>query len=583
MRTHYCAHLAHADIKKEVTLTGWVQTYRDHGGLVFFDLRDHTGIIQVVVDKSTHPDLHEIARHVRDEYVLYVAGTVVARAPNTVNNDLKTGTIEVVAHDLVVLNRAHEIPFRPADADVDEEHRLHYRYIDLRAPLMQEALRSRAAAIATMRSVLDSHGFCEIETPVLTKNTAEGAREFLVPSRLQSGSFYALPQSPQVYKQLLMAGGMDRYYQVARCFRDEDLRADRQPEFTQLDIEVSFSTMNEIQSVIEDLLHAVVKRVRGVTIPTPFPRMSYADAFSRFGCDKPDTRYAVEIRDVTPPFAALKLSFLDAIIAKGGKVGALFVDEVALTRSDCERLVAAAQKMGATGLLWIRCNAEGQLESPIQRFLPADFVATLHAQTGIELKPNTTLLCIAEEYKKAWTLLGRLRCHIAESYNLIDHDALNFLWVVDFPLFEFDEKSKRYISLHHPFTRPQDGWQEKGLEHATACAYDVVLNGVEIGGGSLRIHEKELQHAVFGLLGMDDETAYSLFGFLLRAFEHGFPPHGGIALGIDRLLMLLLKRESIRDVIAFPKTQRGFDLLLGAPSAVEPHKLTDCHIKVAVE
>ena len=578
-RSTGCGQVDSTFLGKVITLCGWVNRRRDHGNIIFVDLRDKTGIMQVVFSQEFGADARKLAHDVRSEYVLQVAGTVIRRTPETVNKDLFTGEFELQGAELTILNKAKALPFSFDDAhNVEEELRLQYRYLDLRRPEVHQRFKMRHKIILAMRDFLDKQGFYEIETPILTKNTAEGAREFLVPSRVHTGSFYALPQSPQVYKQLLMAGGMERYFQVARCFRDEDLRADRQPEFTQLDIEMSFINEADIQALIEGLLAHILKTQFNKDIQLPLARMDYDVAMRDYGSDKPDIRFGLKINDITHIFKDTQLAFLKTVLQSGGKIGALHVANHAFTRSELENWVNRALKNGAKGLVWMRFTHEGTIEAPIAKFLPADFMQQV--QTVIpDLAAGSTLFLIAAPEKDAWTQLGRLRLQLGEALNLIPHDQLSLHWVVNFPLLEYDKDSQRWSSVHHPFTSPQAGWEAQEPAHMKARAYDIVLNGVELGGGSIRIHTPELQQKIFDYLGFNEGTMKQHFGFLLEAQELGFPPHGGIALGIDRLIMLLLKLESIREVIAFPKTQSGADPMMHAPTPVEDSKLADYGLK----
>lgn len=576
-----CGHVSETALHKEVALAGWVHRRRDHGGLIFVDLRDRSGLMQIVFNPDFNTQAHDLAHTLRSEYVINVKGVVVKRSPETINNNMATGSYELQVQQLTVLNSAKALPFQLDDSDsVDEELRLKYRYLDLRRETMQRNFALRNDLIFAMRSFLMERGFYEIETPLLTKNTPEGAREFIVPSRINQTHFYALPQSPQLYKQLLMASGMERYFQVAKCFRDEDLRADRQPEFTQLDMEMSFINEQDIQTIIEDLLKTIWQKVYNVTIPTPMLRMPYKEAMARFGSDKPDMRFGMEITDCSSLFKTTELSFIKSVLDKGGKVGAVHVENHEFARSEVDGMVDVAQSFGAKGLLWIRFK-DGKVDSPVAKFLPADFFE--QAQTLFPtLTQKSTLFLAAGIYEEAWTLLGRIRLHLGKKLQLIDENKHAFLWVTDFPLFEYDAESRCYNAVHHPFTSPQDGWEQQDPKDMLARAYDIVLNGTELGGGSIRIHNKEIQDKVFKLLGLDADTMDRKFGFLLRALELGFPPHGGIALGIDRLLMILTQSASIRDVIAFPKTQRGFDPMMEAPSQVEEAQLKEYGLKFLI-
>jgi aspartyl-tRNA synthetase len=562
-------------VGREVTLVGWINRRRDHGGLIFIDLRDRSGIVQVVFSKEFSQNAFEEAHNLRSEYIISVSGLVVYRQPHTINPDLATGAFEIQACGLSILSKAKTLPFALDEAEhVDEELRLKYRYLDLRRPIMLERLRLRHEIIFAMREFFYTRGFWEIETPILTKSTAEGAREFLVPSRIYQGSFYALPQSPQLYKQILMAGGVERYFQVARCFRDEDLRADRQPEFTQLDLEASFVQEGDIQLLVEQLLQYTLSKVFKVNLELPLPRMTYNEAFSSYGSDKPDTRFELKIVDITSLFVQTELTFLKALLNKNGKIGALHLKKVNFTRSELDGWVSKAIKNGAKGLLWIRLNDHLELESPIAKFLPPNFIEQARLFFP-DFDAGDVLFIIAGPYKEAWVQLGRLRLQLGHELKLIPADRLALLWIIDFPLLEWDVEGRRWSAVHHPFTAPQEGWETKKPEDIKARSYDIVLNGTEIGGGSIRIHTPELQRKLFHLLGFNEEALKAHFGFLLEALELGFPPHGGLALGIDRLIMLLLGCHSIRDVIAFPKTQTGSDPMMEAPAPVDSQKLAD--------
>ena len=574
-RTVGCGQVSAEHLGQKICLAGWVHRRRDHGGLIFIDLRDRSGLMQLVLSSDyLSKELVELSHTLRSEFVIAVCGTVVERTKATVNPDLPTGHWEMRVEKLEVLNKAKTLPFTMEEAaDVEEELRLKYRYLDLRRPEMRNKFALRHQIVFAMREYLDKQGFYEIETPILTKNSPEGAREFLVPSRMHAGNFYAMPQSPQLYKQLLMAAGMERYFQVARCFRDEDLRADRQPEFTQLDLEMSFIDEKVIQDIIEGLLAHIYKKVFNKELEIPFERMTYDEAFRLYGCDKPDLRFELKINDLTPLFANTELSFLRPILDKGGKIGALHVAEN-FSRSELDGWVTKAQKLGAKGLLWIRINDDGTVESPVAKFLGADFIA--QAKKIIPaLQNGDVLFLVAGPYKAAWEVLGKLRLAMAHELSIVTLDEFKFLWVTDFPLLEYDEQTKKWNSVHHPFTSPQAGWENMPLGDIKARAYDVVLNGIELGGGSIRIHDHQVQHKIFDFLGLDEEAMQNKFGFLLEAQELGFPPHGGLAIGIDRLVMLLTKSPSIREVIAFPKTQRGNDPMMQAPTQVESSMLRE--------
>lgn len=578
-RTSGCGTIDSSYLNKNIDLVGWVDTRRDHGGLIFVDLRDRSGLMQIVFNSEFSVDAHNDAHALRSEFVIGVTGKVVERTLETVNRDLPTGAFEIQVQNLIIYNKAKTLPFMLDEADgVDEELRLKYRYLDLRRKAMQDKMKLRHDLAFAMREFLVNENFYEIETPLLTKNTAEGAREFLVPSRLQKSHFYALPQSPQIYKEILMAAGFERYFQIARCFRDEDVRADRQPEFSQLDLELSFVQERDVQDIMERMFAHIFKKIKGVDLKLPFARMAYDEAFNYYGSDKPDLRFNLKINNFTSLFEFTDLSFIKAILSKGGKIGGVVIDDYSFTRSELDGMVDRMTKEGAKGLLWIRFTENG-VESPVAKFLPDDFftqVKHLYPQ----IKVGSTMFLIAGQYTKAWTLLGRLRLILADKLNMISDEEINLCWITDFPLFEYDEDSKRWQSVHHPFTAAQDGWQELDPGEIKARAYDIVLNGVELGGGSIRIHDSKTQKKMFEFLGFDFEQVQKEFGFLLEAQELGFPPLGGIALGLDRFAMLLSSAQSIREVIAFPKTQSGIDPLMEAPTRVSAKKLIDYGIKL---
>lgn len=579
-RTVECGLVKDSALHKTITLNGWVARRRDHGGLIFIDLRDRTGIMQVVFNPDFSQEAHTIAHDLRNEYVLSVTGKVVKRSSETVNDKMPTGKLELQVHNIKVLAKSKTLPFPLEEAEkVDEELRLKYRYLDLRRSEMQQKLALRSMVIFAMREFFLQKGFFEIETPLLTKNTPEGAREFFVPSRLHHGSVYSLPQSPQLYKQLLMAGGIERYFQVARCFRDEDLRADRQPEFTQLDIEMSFVEQDDVRYTIEQMFVYVFKKLFNIDIKLPFPTLTYDQAFSFYGSDKPDLRFGMPIYNATSLFKDTELTFLKNALIKGESIGALQVKGKKFSRSELDDLVKVAQDMGSKGLLYVRFAQDGTLESPVAKFMPDSFVEQAQSLFK-DFSKEDTLFFIAGNYKEAWEILGRMRVALAKDLDLIKPNTINLSWIVDFPMFEWDAEAKKFNAMHHPFTRPQDGWEKLKPEEMKAQAYDIVCNGMELGGGSIRIHEQELQEKIFNILGLSQEEIHNKFGFLLESQEYGFPPLGGIALGLDRLIMILTNSSSIREVIAFPKTQRGYDPMMMAPSGIDQKMLREYGLSV---
>ncbi len=579
-RTHYCGELRSREIGKRVTLSGWVQGRRDHGGLIFVDLRDREGIVQVVFNPERQKEAHAVGHRMRPEFVVEVQGEVVARPAGTVNPDLPTGEVEVGATAAVILNEAKPPVFPIEDEiPVGEDTRLAYRYLDLRRPSLQRNLRTRHRVSQVVRSSLDRHGFVEVETPVLTRSTPEGARDFLVPSRLLPGQFYALPQSPQLFKQLLMVSGFDRYFQIVKCFRDEDPRADRQPEFTQIDVEMSFVEREDVLVLMEGLLAEIFTAV-GITLSRPFPRLTYDEALSRFGLDAPDTRFGMELYDLGDILRGSGTQVFSALEAGGSAKGICVVGAAGLSRAELDALTEFAKGYGAKGLAWFKVEADG-VQSPLAKHLGAE---RLRAMTErLKAEPGDLLLLVVDRPKIVCEALGRLRVKLAEARGLIPPGSLGVTWVTDFPLLEYDEAEKRWVAVHHPFTAPHPddiSLLDTDPGAVRSQAYDVVINGEEIGGGSIRIHRRELQRKMFQLLGISEEAAAAQFGFLLEALEHGAPPHGGIAFGLDRLLMILTGSSSIRDVIAFPKTQRGQCLLTKAPAPVDPQQLRDLQIRV---
>ncbi|QNB45300.1 aspartate--tRNA ligase [Thermanaerosceptrum fracticalcis] len=583
-RSHYCGHLNKTHIGQKVTLMGWVNKRRDHGGVIFIDLRDREGIVQVVFNPEIGVELFGKAESVRNEYVLAVVGNVVPRPEGTVNPSLATGEIDVLVKDFRILNPAKTPPFYIADEVlVDETIRLKYRYLDLRRPEMQQALILRHKTVKAIRDYFSDHGFIEVETPMLTKSTPEGARDYLVPSRIHKGEFYALPQSPQIFKQLLMVSGLDKYFQVVRCFRDEDLRADRQPEFTQLDVEMSFVQRDDVLTIMEEMIAFIFQKTLGMEIKTPLPRLTYAEAMDRFGVDKPDMRFGLELVNVGEEVKNVEFKVFSQVLQNGGQVKGINAKGCAhYSRKDLDDLTKFVGIYGAKGLAYILLTEEG-VKSPIAKFFKEEELAAIINK--MQGEPGDLLLFVADEPAVVAASLGHLRLELARRLNLINPDEYNFLWVVDFPLLEYDKEEGRYVAMHHPFTSPVEEdipLMETDPGKVRAQAYDMVLNGIEIGGGSIRIHRRAIQELMFKTLGFSKEEAQDKFGFLLDAFEYGVPPHGGIAFGIDRLIMLMAKKNTIRDVIAFPKTQSAMDLMTQAPSPVSPKQLKELHIKVNI-
>ena len=584
-RTHYCGKVTHKDIDSRVTLMGWVNKRRDHGGLIFTDLRDRFGVIQVVFSSEVNKVAFEKAEKVRNEFVLAISGKVSRRPEGTINENLPTGELEIYADTIKVLNPALTPPFYiREDIDVDENILLKYRYLDLRRPDMQKIMVLRNNVTKAIRDFLSEHDFLEIETPMLTKSTPEGARDFLVPSRLHPGEFYALPQSPQLFKQILMVAGMDKYFQIVRCFRDEDLRADRQPEFTQLDIEMSFVEEAEILDMMENMMAHIFIKTLGIKLETPFERLTYQEALERYGSDKPDVRFDIALKDISDISENSGFQVFASAVKSGGQVKGVNAEGCGhYSRKEIDDLTRLVSIYGAKGLAWIIVK-ENQVKSPIAKFFSEQEMQDLIER--LDGKPGDLLLFVADNKKVVAEALGHLRLELAKRLQLIDHELYKLVWITDFPLLEWDEEDRRYYAMHHPFTSPKDEdlpILENEPGKVRAKAYDLALNGVEIGGGSIRIHRREVQERVFSLLGLSKEEVSEKFAYLLNAFEYGTPPHGGIAFGLDRMVMLLAKKESIRDVIAFPKTQSATDVMTAAPSKVNSEQLQELYLKLTTK
>ncbi|EGQ3350654.1 aspartate--tRNA ligase [Staphylococcus pseudintermedius] len=583
-RTTYCGSVTEELLEQEVTLKGWVHNRRDLGGLIFVDVRDREGYVQVVFNPAFSKEALEVAERIRSEYVVEITGTVTKRDDETINPKIKTGQVEVQAKSIEIINQSETPPFsiNEENLNVDENIRLKYRYLDLRREKLAQTFKMRHQITRSIRQFLDGDGFYDVETPVLTKSTPEGARDYLVPSRVHDGEFYALPQSPQLFKQLLMISGFDKYYQIVKCFRDEDLRADRQPEFTQIDIEMSFVEQEDVMQLGEAMMKNVLADVKGIEMTDAFPRMTYTEAMSRYGTDKPDTRFGMELLDVSELGQIMDFKVFKGAVESGGQVKALVVENAAAdyTRKDIDGLTEFVNIYGAKGLAWVKVVEDG-LNGPIARFFEDAHVTKLQALTGA--KAGDLVLFVADSKDVVAQSLGALRNKLGKERGLIDPEQYNFLWVTDWPLLEYDEEARRYVAAHHPFTSPKVediDLLETAPEQAQAQAYDLVLNGFELGGGSIRIHDGELQQRMFKALGFSDEAAQEQFGFLLDAFKYGAPPHGGIALGLDRFVMILSGRTNLRDTIAFPKTASATDLMTDAPSPVSERQLDELSLRI---
>ncbi|RYS02837.1 aspartate--tRNA ligase [Staphylococcus pseudintermedius] len=583
-RTTYCGSVTEELLEQEVTLKGWVHNRRDLGGLIFVDVRDREGYVQVVFNPAFSKEALEVAERIRSEYVVEITGTVTKRDDETINPKIKTGQVEVQAKSIEIINQSETPPFsiNEENLNVDENIRLKYRYLDLRREKLAQTFKMRHQITRSIRQFLDGDGFYDVETPVLTKSTPEGARDYLVPSRVHDGEFYALPQSPQLFKQLLMISGFDKYYQIVKCFRDEDLRADRQPEFTQIDIEMSFVEQEDVMQLGEAMVKNVLADVKGIEMTDAFPRMTYTEAMSRYGTDKPDTRFGMELLDVSELGQIMDFKVFKGAVESGGQVKALVVENAAAdyTRKDIDGLTEFVNIYGAKGLAWVKVVEDG-LNGPIARFFEDAHVTKLQALTGA--KAGDLVLFVADSKDVVAQSLGALRNKLGKERGLIDPEQYNFLWVTDWPLLEYDEEARRYVAAHHPFTSPKVediDLLETAPEQAQAQAYDLVLNGFELGGGSIRIHDGELQQRMFKALGFSDEAAQEQFAFLLDAFKYGAPPHGGIALGLDRFVMILSGRTNLRDTIAFPKTASATDLMTDAPSPVSERQLDELSLRI---
>lgn len=583
-RTHYCTELSAANVGETVTVTGWVQRRRNLGQLLFITLRDRSGLLQLAFGEETDKDLFEKAETLRSEYVIAAVGTVRSRGEDA-NKTMKTGDIEIEVKELRILSEAETTPFEIVEnSDVREELRLKYRYLDLRRPDMQNTIMLRSKTTGAVRRFLEANNFLEIETPMLTKSTPEGARDYLVPSRVHPGNFYALPQSPQIFKQLLMVSGYDRYFQIVKCFRDEDLRADRQPEFTQIDMELSFVDVDDVIGINEKLIQTVFKEVLDVDVQLPIQRLTYQEAMDRFGSDKPDMRYGVELTDLSDVVAGSGFAVFENALANGGSVRAINAKGMGdIGRKQIDSLVKVGQDFGAKGVAWLQVRPDGEEKSSFTKFLNEETIAAIKER--MDVTDNDLILVVADKPSVVYAALGALRQEVAKRLELVNKDEFRFVWVTEFPLLEYDEEAGRYVAMHHPFTMPMDediALMETQPGKVRAKAYDLCLNGYELGGGSIRIYQQDVQEKMFNLLGFTQEEAYERFGFLLNAFKYGVPPHGGLAFGLDRLVMLMAKRDNIRDVIAFPKVKDASCLLTDAPNTVDDKQLEELCLEIEI-